>query len=350
MQRRSLLFAIAAMTMLISVPRMTTADDKVHTKDGKERAGKIEQITASGIVMTTGVVKETIPAPLVDYVRFDRELPQMSGARGLMKKGDYAAARAQLNALPEQSRIAVIEEITFRKAACLMHMAMPRDADAKMTAARELLEFTQKHANSFHFYEANKMLGDVLVAAGRSSKAIPFYDKLASSRWPAYQMQGKLAKADLLYLANKFEEAKPEYESIMGMTAADPVSQSFKMQGRLGYAACLAAMKEPAKALKMTQDVIKNADPAAEQMHARAYNTLGKCHLNSGSDDSTKQSLRAFLIVDIVYGAYPDEHAEALYYLQGLWTKAGDRSNGNEARARLLRQYPASTWARKLGS
>jgi hypothetical protein len=104
-------------------------------------------------------------------------------------------------------------------------------------------------------------------------------------------------------------------------------------------------MKEAAKALEITQDVIKKADPAAEQMHARAYNTLGKCYLNSGREDALKQALRAFLIVDIVYNAYPEEHAEALYYLQGLWNKMGDRNNANESRARLQNQYSASTWA-----
>jgi len=332
----------------MAVTTSAMCDDKVHTMDGKELAGTIEQITANGIVMSTGNGKETIPAPNVDYVRFDRELPQMSGARGLMKKGDYAQAFKQLNVLTQPTRLAEIEEVAFRKAVCLVNMAMPRDASAKLTAAKGMLEFTNTHPNSFHFFEANKLLGDVLVAAGKNSAAITYYDKLAQSRWPAYQMQGKLAKADLLYLAKKFAEAKKEYESIMTMEATDKVAQGFRLQGRLGYAACLAGMNEPAKALTITQEVIKNADPAAEQMHARAYNTLGKCYLKSDGDDATKQALRAFLIVDIVYGSYPDEHAEALYYLQGLWTKSGDRSNGNESRARLQQQYPTSIWTKRL--
>jgi hypothetical protein len=111
-------------------------------------------------------------------------------------------------------------------------------------------------------------------------------------------------------------------------------------------------MSEPKNALEITQKVILEADPDAEQLHARAYNTLGKCYWRPDSKDpikpdEIKQALQAFLIVDIVYSAYPDEHAESLYYLQGLWTKAGDRGNGNNARARLLEQYPSSTWAKR---
>ncbi len=347
MQLRSLVQTSAVAAVLMSAATSARSDDKVRTKEGAEVTGTIDKISANGIVMASG---KTIPAPNIDYVRFNRELPQMSGARGLMKKGDYAQARIQLNAIAEPTRLAMIEEIAFRKALCLVHMAMPLDADAKMTAAREMLNFTKNHSNSFHFYEANKSLGDVLVAAGKSSAAITYYKILANSRWPAYQMQGKLAMADLLYLGNKFADAKTVYQSIMDIKAADSVAQAFRMQGRLGYAACLAAMSEPKKALEITQEVIKNADPAAEQLHARAYNTLGKCYLKSGSEGAAKQALRAFLIVDIVYGAYADEHAESLYYLQGIWTKAGDRGNGNEARTRLLQQYPASTWAKRAGS
>ncbi|MCG8587532.1 MAG: hypothetical protein MI757_22730, partial [Pirellulales bacterium] len=261
-----------AFLAIVAASTAVLADDKVYTKDGREFAGTIDQITSSGIVMVGG---NKVVASNIDYVRFDREPSQLSAARGLMKKGDYAQARAQLNAITEPSRLALVEEIAFRKAKCLVQMAMPRDNKAKGVAFREMKDFLSKHGNSFHAFEGMLLIGDVLVAANQAKMALPYYDQLAKSRLPAYRMAGMLKKADLLYSANDFAGAKTAYEAIMNMPATDAVSRSYALQGKLGYAACLAGMGEATKALELTQGVIKNADPAAEQMHARAYNTLG---------------------------------------------------------------------------
>lgn len=338
---------VALVGLLTATATPARCEDKVYSKGGKELSGTIDQITSNGIVMVGGA-KEV--ASNIDYVRFDREPTQLSSARGLMKKGDFAQARAQLNTIAEPTRLALIEEIAFRKAYCLIQMAMPRDNKAKGVAYKEMNEFITKHDNSFHFYEGVQLVGDVLVAASQAKMALPYYDKLAKSRLPAYRMVGALKKADLLYDGGDFAAAKAAYEAIMGMPATDAVSRSYVMQGKLGYAACLAGMKEAKKALEITEEIIKTADPAAEQMHARAYNTLGKCYMNSGRDDAIKQALRAFLIVDIVYSSFPNEHAESLYYLQGLWNKLEDRANANAARAQLQQRYPGSSWERRLSS
>jgi tetratricopeptide (TPR) repeat protein len=340
----SFLPTMLALVCIATIAAPGHCDDKVYKKGGKEVSGSIDQITSSGIAMVSGA---KVLSSNVEYVRYDREPPQLSSVRGLTKKGDYAEALAEINGLEAPSRLALIEDIAYRKAYCLFQLSMPRDLNAKKIAITALTNFIGKHPSSFYFYDANRAIGDIFVVAGYPAKALPYYKTLANSRIQAYQLAGKLAMADVLYGENDFAKAKAAYESIMNIAPVDAVSRTYALQGKLGYAACLAGMKESAKALAITEDVIKKADPAAEELHARAYNTLGKCYLVSDRKDAKKQALRAFLIVDIVYSAYPEQHAEALYRLQDLWAEIGERGNANESRARLEQQYPGSTWARR---
>jgi hypothetical protein len=90
--------------------------------------------------------------------------------------------------------------------------------------------------------------------------------------------------------------------------------------------------------------VIGRVGPEEAELHAKAYNALGYCQAKAGE---TKEALFAYLHVDILYNAIPDEHAKALASLVSLWAAVGKPDRAREAEALLEERYPNYQRARQ---
>ena len=107
----------------------------------------------------------------------------------------------------------------------------------------------------------------------------------------------------------------------------------------LGKARCQAEAGQSDEAVALVEGVIAKANPEDVRLHAKAYNTLGLAHAKAGR---TKDALLAFLHVDIIYFASPNEHIEALQNLVELWRQDQKPQRADEAAQILRDQYKRS--------
>jgi TolA-binding protein len=108
----------------------------------------------------------------------------------------------------------------------------------------------------------------------------------------------------------------------------------------------MVVAKKPADAIKMVEDVLRDADPENATVMARAYNVIGEAYQQNGRN---KEAILAYLHVDLLYPSVADAHAEALAHLAELWEKEHKAERAAEARRTLEERYGESPWAKKGG-
>ena len=126
-----------------------------------------------------------------------------------------------------------------------------------------------------------------------------------------------------------------------------PAAMQQKQLAQVGVAACMAETGNHAQGIQIVDGLIAKNNPEQDRiLFGRAYNALGRCHMQSGN---TKEALMAYLHTHILFYSEPDTHAEALYYLSQLWNDASIKKADRAVSARsLLRErYAGSSWAKK---
>jgi tetratricopeptide (TPR) repeat protein len=206
-----------------------------------------------------------------------------------------------------------------------------------------MYRFVNRAEDSFHYFEACEVLGDLLMNRGNYDRAQSFYEKLAAAPWRDTQLQSALLAGRALEAQGKYDQALVKFTAVLDAVSASEASDELRLAATLGKAGCLAETGRTPDAQRMIEDVIAQVDPERSALQALAYNTLGRCYLKA---DKKKDALLAFLHVDILYQSVPEAHAEALAHLAPLWESMGKADRSREARKMLQERYPNSRWAR----
>jgi tetratricopeptide (TPR) repeat protein len=327
--------------------------DRIRKLDRTEVVGEIAGMSpdAVSIAKSGSGEQESVPVELIRDVMFGDEPDALRSARAMLQRQDAAGALSELEKLGEADlngvSDAVQTDVDFVRAggAALRAMATGQGADA---AVKGLQTFLTKHSRSYHTYRVQELLGDLLGSGGKFDEAAKAYAALEKGP-PAYRVRAACAKAGLLFEQGKFAEADREYGNALKVetTAEDEASAAQKREADLGRARCLARQGQADAAVAKIDAVVQTADPEDIETLAKAYNALGDAHLAGGRD---QDALIAFLTVDLVYGTFPDSHAEALYNLVQLWEKAKNPERSREARQLLEATYPESPWTRRLAA
>jgi tetratricopeptide (TPR) repeat protein len=142
----------------------------------------------------------------------------------------------------------------------------------------------------------------------------------------------------------QFDQAAARFDQVLAAEAKGPEAEAQKAGAELGKAAALSGAGKTDEAVKLVEALIAKADPANEELYARAYNILGNCHTAAGNE---KAARLAFLHVDLLYSRFPEQHAEALANLAKLWAAADKSERAAQAKSVLAEKYPGSVWATK---
>lgn len=322
------------------------AVDQVQTGKGT-LSGTIRDMNPREISLErTGGKVEQIAVNEVLYVRFEGEPPQMNLIRSAALNGRYEDALRDLEKVAaevaDSARAELKQDIEFYRAYANAQLALAGSADVA-TAGRQLREFAQTYPNSFHSYETSQVLGDLLAAIGRHDDALAQYAKLAEAPWPDYKMRAAVARGQTFARQGNYADAEKEYAAAteIAKTSSGPLVDTQRASAVLGLAECQAKNGKIDEAIKLVEGIVASADPEAAELHARAYNTLGRCYLDA---QSPKEALLAFLHVDILYFSVPQAHAEALHHLASLWQSVGKGDRAATARETLQQRYANSPW------
>jgi tetratricopeptide (TPR) repeat protein len=210
-------------------------------------------------------------------------------------------------------------------------------------AGHQMLVFLKQHPKSYHYYQANELVGNLLVAAGASDKAEPYYALLAKAPWPDYQMRAKVAMGRGLLAQGKMAEADKMFDEVLENTSTSDLAEGQRMMAKVGKARCMVAAGKAPAAVKVLQEIIASASADNVDLHALAYNALGTA---LRKQEKPMEALLAFLHVDLLYSNNPEADAEALANLEQLFNEIHKPEKARRIRAMLDDRYKNSRWAK----
>jgi tetratricopeptide (TPR) repeat protein len=319
--------------------------DRVRMSRGSE-TGEVTAMTPLDVTLNKGLPGDrAIAVNEIRTVIFDGEPTELSQARVNATNGAYENALENLGKIniADVRRDFIREDIEFYKAWCAGKLALGGKGGI-IEAGRQLNTFVRSHPQNFHYLAAVEMMGDLLMADERFENAQKQYADLAKAPWPDYKMRAAVLVGRTLQAQGKHAEAIRQFDVALAITDDGPDSPNQRLAATLGKAVSLAETGGHEEAVASIEKIIHDADPQQKELHARAYNALGRCYQKAGK---TKDALLAFLHVDVLYNNVPEAHAEALAQLAPLWQAIGQEERAREARQLLEDRYGESRWARQ---
>ncbi len=314
---------------------------RVHLLNGATVPGRLGDVTKDSISLISTPPK-SYQVNEIKYLQIPGEPRELMEARNAAVDGHYEDVLAALDKIPppQLGNEPVKQDVDFYRALANAKLATTGAGDATK-AGSALVAFINANKNSYHFYEANEAVGDLLVNIGRYEQAPTFYGALATAPWPDYKMRGVVALGRALQAQGKHDEAVQQFETALNMEAKGKAAESQQLTARVGKAKSLVELGRGKEAVQILNEAIEQAAPENNYVYAYAYNALGSAYLKL---NQPKDALYAYLRVDLLYNQLPDQHAEALSHLKDLWTQLGKADRAKQAADLLKTRYPSSPW------
>lgn len=339
---------LLGIVLLAGLPREAAAQrdvDQVFLAKGSPSRGTIADsgMTRERVTIDVAGRNQEIAANDIVRITFKEEPAELNSARTAVLQRNYNQALTDLKKLDgaQIDRQFVKQDIDFYRALCQARLAMTEGGD-KAAAIEAMRRFATSAPQSYHFYEAAEVLGDLAMASGKYADATRYYGPIASAPWPEYQLRSSIALGRALVGEKKYDEALDKFKLVAASELATPEALKQKNLAAVGQAACLAETGQADEAIKQLQELIRKNDPQDVVLFARAYNALGRCYRKQ---NKPKEAVLALLHTDVLFYTDADAHAEALYHLSKLWNDVNKSDRAIAARTTLRERYAGSIWA-----
>ncbi len=341
---------LPTLVVLVSLTGMTNAQllDRVKTTDGRSTRGTVVRMSSTEVVVRDKADQdETISVNRIDTIVFASEPRLLTQTRTRMGNQRFEDALTVLGKMNEKamSRNFIKQDVQFYRALCQARLALFGRGKLSV-AGKAMHRFAGDAGNrdSYHYFEATRVLGELLAASGQHAKAIDYFGRLIEAPWPEYQMRGRVLSARALMAQRKYEEAVRQLDQVLAATEEGDEAERRRMTARLDKAVCLAEMEKADEGIQLINEVLPQIGLDERELRARAFRARGLCYLKK---DQKKDALLDFLHVDLLYNSVPEIHAEVLFRLSKLWPAVGKGSRAREAAKQLKERYPNSRWAKE---
>jgi tetratricopeptide (TPR) repeat protein len=323
-------------------------EDQVFVAKNAPTRGNIAAeigMTRDKVSVDTPAISRQIDVNEITRITFRDEPSELNLGRMQAIQKNYNQALTELKKVDPQKidRAYIRQDLEFYRALCLCKLALSDGGDKK-AATDAMRAFVSKAPQSYHFYEAAEVLGDVAMAAGNYADAAKYYGPtgLGAAPWGDYQMRANNACGRALIGEKQFDQALDKFKAVIGSDLSTPEAVRQKNLAQAGRAVGLAETGKVDEAIALVQDTIDKCDSQDSLLFARLYNALGRCYLKQ---DKPKDAVLAFLHTDMLFHADADAHAEALYYLSKHWTDINKADRAMAAKNTLRERYSGSVWA-----
>jgi tetratricopeptide (TPR) repeat protein len=344
--KRSLL--IAAAFWSATAGTAWPIDQIFTTTNEKPYFGKITSMTASSITFEpqrVGAGPNEIPVNEVARIVFENSPESLINAQKSLLVGDYERVIELLKKeVVEDKRREVGEEIAFCRAYSLAQLAISGTEDPR-AAAQDMLAFIERYPNSFHYFKACELLGDIRVTLGQFADAQKCYAKLSEAPWPDYKIRAQVALGRSYLAQDKAAEADRSFNDALGNDAPGELSEAQRTAARIGKARCMVLRDKADLAVSNLNEILDHLEGKHGEVNALAYNARGTALRKLGK---LKEAIRDFLRVHLEYNSQPDLDAEAVANLQSLFTADHKPIHAQEMEAILRDKYKNSRWAKGL--
>lgn len=320
--------------------------DQVFPMRGSPLAGQITEIAKTHVTINVRGTDHKVEVIDLKRVTFSEDPPELSRSRDNILSGQLENGLAELKRIDGTNiqREPVKQDLAFYIAYAQAKLALTGGGD-KGAARQALLAFVSSAKDSFHFFEAAQLLGDLAVAMEAYDDAVKYYGAIGKlAPWPEYQLRAAVLEGRAQAAQGKYPESIAKFESVISSAIDTAEATRQKALARVGKAVGLAETGQAEEGVKIVEDLIAKSDPQDNELFGRAYNALGRCHLKA---NRPKEALLAYLHVDVLFYAQPDVHAEALFHLTKLWQQLNKSDRAVAARSLLSERYAGSPWSKR---
>ncbi len=349
MMRRFVVILVGIILAGVSADRSLAVDVVTRRSTKTPASGEITDVSKTELTVKRGSKEEKIPANDVLRVKWGGEPAKLNITRTQEEGGRFRLALdGYKDALADASKPQLKADIEYLIARTTAKMALA-DPTKLDDAIKKLDAYRNAHSDSFRQYELLNYLGQLYMAKKDVENARTAFTQLGQAPWNDTKMAAQNYNARLMLLEDNVDGALKAFDAVIGGTAAGAgaAELSQKYEAMLGKATCLTTQKKYGEAVKVLDEVIKQASAQNTRLQAEAYVRQGDCLQAQGK---IKEAVLAYLHVDVLFAAEKSLHAEALYHLAKLsMLPAVDHPERSaEARAKLENEYPNSEWTKKL--
>jgi tetratricopeptide (TPR) repeat protein len=320
---------------------VSNVNDPYNGEADTTESGKILKITRDELTLEDKAgLSINIATNRIVETHFTDEPINLQVARSAIDAAQFEDALRKIAEIPkaelESAAEPVRQDIDFYRAQASGLLAL--SGHPEMTLRRggaRLNDFVRNNAQSWHYYEANRLLGRILIAMEDTKNAKLYYENLCGAPWPETKAEGNIALANLLLIEGNIDDAEKAYNEVMAVDEVPGVDRQ-KNFARVGLAKIASFRKDHGASKALFQEVIDKSDPGDTELQAALYNAMGEAAERAGDP---KAAITAYLHVDLLYSTVPTEHIAALRCLVKLWKQQLREDRAAEAQTILRERY-----------
>src|SRR5437868_1945148 len=257
--------------------------ERVITLTGQPVSGRITETTKDKVVVQVLQGPKEVPVNEIKYVQYAGEPRDMVEVRNAAAAGHFEQVIEAIDKIPPPQRGSIEgirQDIEFYTALANARLAASGVGDAA-AAGRVLLAFIGANKNSYHFYEANEAVADLLASVGRYDQAATYYVELAAAPFPEFKLRAAVGTGRALLAQGKTAEALKQFETVLAADSKSKSAEGLNQAAKVGRAKCIIATGNAADGIKLLVNIIDQIPPESNQALAVAYNALGDAYLAS---------------------------------------------------------------------
>lgn len=312
--------------------------DRVYPTSGSAVTGTVVDVRPDGIVLKTGSANRPFRIDEISKVTFEGDPPQLTRGRDFAINGEFQSALDQLKQLDIAgiNREFIAADAAFYLVASQARLALAGQGD-KDAATNGLRSFVGKFTNSWHFFEAAELLGDLATASGDFAGAAKFYGALSRSKSPLIKARAEYLGAVGALRQGEAQQAIAGFDKVISDSIDSTAGIRIKALARAGRAVANAQAGNGQQALQEVNQLIAELSPEDTELAAKIYNARGAANM---ALNNTEAALLDYLHTHLLFSSVSDAHAEALGQMVKLWPQVNRPERAAEARQELQSKYP----------
>ena len=250
--------------------------DRVYDKQGDNVSGTIVNTSSQVVQLRKAGNVQSISAGDILKIMHEGDPAPLTKAREFAIDGQYDQALGELKNINFDaiSREVIKADAAFYLALCETRLALA-GRGKKDAAAKRTLEFAMAHGNSWHLFEAARLLGDLALALGDNPNALKYYKSLMSAPSADTKIESVYLQGLVHLKRGDANAALAEFEKVIGLQAQTTQTARLQTLSKAGKAVALAQTGKAAEGLALVDGMIAELNPTDVEMAARIYNAQG---------------------------------------------------------------------------
>lgn len=313
-------------------------NDRLYDVEGNNIAGTITATNPKGVQLKKGGSTQSVISSNVKKILFDGDPSSLVKGREFAVDNQYDQALSELQNVDASKikRALVKADLQFYMALSQAKLALSGKG-AKDAAVVSMLNFIKQNRDSWHFFDAAKVLGDLALGLGKPDEATKYYKLLGGAVSADRKVESVYLQGMVLLKSGKSSEALEQFEKVIALPSRTAGTARIQILARAGKSVALAQKGQTDESLKLVNSLIEELNPADSEMASRIYNAQGA---SFEALNDAEGAILAYLHTHLMFSTQADAHAEALLRLAKLWPQVGKPDRAAEARQELQQRYP----------